>query len=297
MGEGCGEGFCLRYADALSSWWLERKDECWVVPGAFAACSGVTSWSIWIVSFLVTCGSRVVLVKDLQILGAEPFLGRRHGELCLQQARLPMQMLQKDKYKSSGFLCNTKLMDRSFWNRKILTNKQTKKTPPPPTNQPPPTKQLPIQHPKIAGVRLFLCDTSYFQPCSLPNIRKTYCTLVSYKSLQSGTWSHCISQVASVPRKDLAVFYDAKHLWDGSWCMVKPVSCKVLVNCFPPFWGQILGNCRVCWGSIPYLSGSFFLVFQKYCVTRATLWMCMPPICPPLRLGGWGWSCELSVAC
>lgn len=120
VGEGCGEGICIRYVDVLSSWWLGRKDQCWVVPGAFEVCSGVTPWSVWIVSFLVRCGSRVVL-EDVQILGAKPFLGRRHREVCLQQAYLPMQMVQKDKYKPSGFLCNTKLMDRSFWSRKILT--------------------------------------------------------------------------------------------------------------------------------------------------------------------------------
>lgn len=79
--------------------------------------------------------------------------------------------------------------------------------------------RLPIQQPFLRKLEIhqFLCGIWYFQPRALPSARKTLCTLVSYKSLQSGTWSHCISQIASVSQKDSTTFWDTKYLWDGNW--------------------------------------------------------------------------------
>lgn len=79
--------------------------------------------------------------------------------------------------------------------------------------------QLPIQQLIIKKLQMYIdfYDISYFQLHELPSIRKTYCTLDSCKSLQSGTWSHCISQITSVTQKDITTFYDPKYLWDGNW--------------------------------------------------------------------------------
>lgn len=79
--------------------------------------------------------------------------------------------------------------------------------------------QLPIRQLSIKKLQMYIDfhDVMHFQLHKLPSIRKTYCTLDSYKSLQSGTQNHCISQITHVTQSDITTFCGPDYLWDGSW--------------------------------------------------------------------------------
>lgn len=262
---------------ALSSWWLAGRDRYWEAARVFVTHSRPTPLFIWIifprhVYYVVTWELQV---RIWTLLGE-----KKHWRSFHSSCKCPRKAVH------SSFTCTRNLM----WTNSSEIQK---------SEQP----WLPIQQPFIQKLERdqFRCGILYFQPHALPSARKTHCTLVSYKSLQSGTWSHCISQIASVSQKDTTTFWDTKNLWDGNWLqkgagMVKLISCMLFVN--PPhLWVQILENHGTSWGSTAHLAGCVLSLAVQRCHVAAAassvsvLWTHLL-----LCLAGWGWNSELSFA-